>query len=627
MLGTNGNRPDTQAAAPTTGAAAESPAGGSNSPLPGVAPVRILLVDDEMRNLDVLESILHSPDLELVRALNADQALMLLLTGEFAVIVLDIQMPDMSGIDLAKLIKKRRRTQHIPIVFLTAYYHEDEDVLVGYGSGAVDYLTKPINPQILRSKISVFVDLFRKTRLLADSNAALELEIGQRLKAEDALRQANDDLEARVESRTADLMRANNELRASEAALRASEAQSTAASHAKDEFLAALSHELRTPLNPVLLLASHAAADPSLPDEVRAEFETIRKNVELEARLIDDLLDLTRVTRGMLRLDLREIDAHEVVLDAVAIMRPEAMEKGLVLVLDLAAEEHSIRGDVVRLQQVFWNLLKNAVKFTPAGGTVSLESRCGPDNGEWTFTIRDSGIGLTAEELEQIFEAFAQGEHARQPGSHRFGGLGLGLAISRKLVEIHEGRIVAASGGRGKGSEFTVTLPLARTLAPGIEAAPEQTGRPAKPGHRHPERAGPRGQCGHILLVEDHAATRSTLAGLLDRRNYEVVAVGSAAQARLAAAKQTFDLLISDIGLPDGGGCELMESLRASRPGLRGIALSGYGMDDDITRSRQAGFVEHLIKPIAIDALETAIQAAMGGVVSGVKSANPGVGE
>lgn len=581
-------------------------------------PVKILLVDDEARNLDVLESLLHSPEHDLVRALTADQALMLLLEGDYAAIVLDIQMPGMSGLELASLIKQRKRSQHVPIIFVTAYYQGDEDVLMGYGSGAVDYLTKPINPQILRSKIDVFVDLFRKTRALGVSNAMLEMEIAQRVKAEEALRQANNELEARVEARTADLSRANDELSARETALKASEAKFKAASHAKDEFLAALSHELRTPLNPVLLLASHAVRDPALPQAVRANFDTIRKNVELEARLIDDLLDLTRITQGVLRLEPRAIDAHAIVRDALAIVRPEAEEKGLAISLELGASEHAIRGDVVRLQQVFWNLIKNAVKFTPAGGKITIETSSSAESGEWTLSIADTGIGLTDAELGRVFEAFTQGEHAHQPGSHRFGGLGLGLAISRTLVEMHAGRIEAWSDGRNRGSVFIVNMPLLRTQAVPAPSEPADAGFPARPQAvpaQPPDALSSTGRRIRILLVEDHEATRSTLAHLLGCLDYEVIAAGSAAEAR-AAAKGHLDLVISDIGLPDSSGCELLEELRAGRPGLPGIALSGYGMHEDIARSRRAGFAEHLTKPVGIDALDSAIFAVLGACAS-----------
>jgi signal transduction histidine kinase len=571
-------------------------------------PAKILLVDDESRNLDALESILQTPDYELVRATSADQALMLLLTGEFAVIVLDIQMPGMSGLELAALIKQRRRTQHIPIIFLTAYYQDDKDVIQGYGSGAVDYLTKPISPVIVRSKIAVFVDLFRKTR-------ALEQEIAQRQSAEAALRESNRELEVRVQERTSELSSANDELRAREAALRKSEGQARASSRAKDDFLAALSHELRTPLNPVLLLASAAARDFALPAAVRADFETIQKNVELEARLIDDLLDLTRITRGKLPLDVREIELHAALENAIAVVQTEISEKEITLTRRLTTAHSTVWGDAVRLQQICWNLLKNAVKFTPRGGQITVET--GTDaEGQIELAVVDTGIGLTAEELARIFEPFVQGEHASGSGSHRFGGLGLGLAISRMLVEMHSGHIRASSPGRGQGAEFTIVLPLAKGASELARSRPFLPLARSRSESDPAPRASARGQRIRVLLVDDHAPTRSTLVQLLGQRDYDVTAAGSAGEARARALGRDFDLLISDIGLPDGGGCDLLRELRTDHPALCGIALSGYGMDEDIARSREAGFSEHRIKPVSIDALDAAILNAMGAASS-----------
>jgi PAS domain S-box-containing protein len=531
---------------------------GSNPPH---GPVRLLIVDDEVRNLDVLESILDSPDYQLVRALTAERALRELLEGEFAAIILDIQMPEMSGIELANLIKQRKRTQHIPIIFLTAYFQEDKDVLEGYGIGAVDYLTKPINPQILKSKVSVFVDLFRKTRALTASNLALEQEILQREQAETALRVLNNELEARVQTRTAELMRLNDELRERGKALRDSERRfrnmadhspmmlwvtsasgactylnrgwseftgqkpeealgevwfdvihpedraasltifreanarrepfrheyrllrkdgeyrwalnaavprfdesgeflghigsiiditdrkqaeraleeardlALAGSRAKDDFLATLSHELRTPLNPVLLLASEASANSDLPEEIRADFDLIAKNVALEARLIDDLLDLTRIARGKLALEVSAHDLHTILREAAATVEPDLTEKNISLEVKLEASRHIVPGDNVRLQQVFWNVLKNAVKFTATDGRISLATRVNHGANRIVVTITDTGIGLTPEEARRAFEAFSQGDHASSLSTHRFGGLGLGLAISRTLVE------------------------------------------------------------------------------------------------------------------------------------------------------------------------------------------------
>ncbi len=373
------------------------------------------------------------------------------------------------------------------------------------------------------------------------------------------------------------------------------------ASRAKDDFLAALSHELRTPLNPVLLVASEAAQNPALPAEVQADFNAIAKNVTLEARLIDDLLDLTRISRGKLSLNLGSVNLHAVLNDAIANVRSDLERKKIGLATYLAPESPTMRGDAVRLQQVFWNILKNAVKFTPEHGTVSVETRLAEDARTVAISFSDSGLGLTEAELSRVFDAFAQGEHAIG-GAHRFGGLGLGLAISRKLVEAHGGTISAASEGRNLGAKFTVTLPMTQHVAP----------KPLPPADLiaagEKRRLGSTGGL-RILLVEDHEPTRVALHRLLTRRNHEVEIAGTVAEARALADKAKFDLVISDIGLPDGNGYELMAHLRSSLR-LTGIALTGYGMEYDIVRSESAGFFLHLIKPIRAEELEAAIAAA-----------------
>ncbi|MEO7412591.1 MAG: response regulator [Opitutaceae bacterium] len=699
---------------------------GTQSPLVvESAAVNILLVDDEPRNLDVLESSLDSPEYHLVRALTADEALMLLLEGDFAAIVLDIQMPRMNGIELASLIKQRRRTQHIPIIFLTAYFQEDKDVLQGYTSGAVDYLTKPVNPQILRSKIAVFVDLFRKTRALAATNVALEQEIAQRLKAEDSLRRINNTLESHVQARTADLIAANDELRAREKSLRAREAQlrlvtdhapvfitqfdqqhrfkfvnrtyaqrfnlepqdlvgrhfleimgegvyttirqhidaalegkrvefeaqiayaslgprwvyviheperspegevigfmavttditdrklaeqeiaaardkALAASQTKDDFLARLSHELRTPLNPVLLLASDAVANPDLPPSVRADFEMIAENVMLEARLIDDLLDLTAITRGKVTLKMRPVQIHAVLNEAIATMRHEFSHKNLDLEVRLDADRHAVTGDDVRLKQIFWNVIKNAVKFTPPGGKIAVGTSTNAKTNRLIVTISDTGIGMTEEEISRIFAAFQQGDHAAQ-GSGKFGGLGLGLVIAQTLVQLHSGVIAATSPGRDHGSIFSIELPLTSdTDAAGPNGTVPPVASTEKLGAEAP----------WILLVEDHLPTCRALADLLVRRDFRVSTANSVGEARALAAKNNFDFVISDIGLPDGNGCDLMAELKKAH-GLSGIALTGYGTDEDLHRSRAAGFITHLTKPVNVQSLDNALSRVM----------------
>lgn len=247
-----------------------------------------------------------------------------------------------------------------------------------------------------------------------------------------------------------------------EAALTRARDEAVSASRAKDDFLAALSHELRTPLNPVLLLASDAAEDGRIPEPLRRDFDTIRKNVELEARLIDDLLDLTRIARGKIVLDRRSILINNTLRDALVTVRGEIESKPIQLSLELDAADPQVLGDGTRLQQVFWNVLKNAAKFTPPGGRISVASRVSPGGRSVTVEVRDTGMGMTEAEIGRAFEAFSQGDHAGGRGSHRFGGLGLGLAISRAVVDLHGGRIRASSEGRGRGCTFTIELPLER---------------------------------------------------------------------------------------------------------------------------------------------------------------------
>ncbi len=382
--------------------------------------------------------------------------------------------------------------------------------------------------------------------------------------------------------------------------LEAARDEAVAASQAKDDFLAALSHELRTPLNPVLLLASASAEDERIPPEIRAIFETIHKNVDLEARLIDDLLNITRISRGKLALERKAMDAHAVIRDAMANVSADVAQKHLSLRVRFGARRQILDGDAVRLQQVFWNVLKNAVKFTQEGGAITVTTSNPPGTEDLEITVTDTGIGMTRDELGRVFDAFAQGDHAGGGGSHRFGGLGLGLAISRMLVQSHAGQIQADSPGPGLGSIFTIRLPLA--VQP--DEWPTQRGMPALQ-RSHGSGQG-RAENTRILLVEDHEATRAALQQLLSRRRYQVTAVGSGAEAISAAKEKSFDLLISDIGLPDCSGYDLMEALSKDKP-VKGIALTGYGMERDISRSRSAGFQTHLTKPIRMESLEKAI--------------------
>jgi len=359
---------------------------------------------------------------------------------------------------------------------------------------------------------------------------------------------------------------------------------------AKDAFLAALSHELRTPLTPVLMAAVALDQSPGLPESVRHDLAMIRRNVELEARLIDDLLDLTRIAKGKLELRVSTIDVHSVLERALEICRVDIAARQQTIELQLEATGTITSGDAVRLQQALWNLIRNAVKFTPEQGTITIRTGNTPQ-GSLTVQVRDTGIGFEPGEAHKLFQVFEQG------GRHitrQFGGLGLGLAISTSILEAHGGSIRAESRGPNQGATFTIELPVRH--APAVEEVTPQ--EPAPPVRSRQLR---------ILLVEDHKDTRVSLQLYLRMAKNEVEAAESAQHALDLAAQKKFDLVISDLGLPDeGGGLAMMRQLR-KRYGLKGIAVSGYGMEEDITQSREAGFTHHLTKPISLDRLKSLI--------------------
>jgi len=364
------------------------------------------------------------------------------------------------------------------------------------------------------------------------------------------------------------------------------------ANEAKDSFLAALSHELRTPLTPVLMAANALAQDPGLPEPARKELGMILRNIELEARLIDDLLDLTRVARGKLEFHVGPLDVHAVLQRALEICESDVGSKHLRVERRLQAKYSETQGDSVRIQQALWNLLRNAVKFTPDGGLITIRSQ--NPRPDWiSISIQDTGVGFEPKQTVKMFQAFEQGGRGV---TRQYGGLGLGLTISRSIVESHGGKITARSDGSGKGATFTLELPLRD------DPSPIAAGRaPSK--SESPPAAGARLQ---ILLVEDHLDTRRSLEMLLRKQEHEVKTAGTAEEALALAGVYQFDLVISDIGLPDRSGLELMSQLR-ERFGLKGIGLSGYGMEEDIARSREAGFIRHLVKPIRFDRLKQII--------------------
>jgi PAS domain S-box-containing protein len=368
------------------------------------------------------------------------------------------------------------------------------------------------------------------------------------------------------------------------------EAESSA--RAKDRFLAALSHELRTPLSPALLAAEMMDSHPELPGALRGTLAMIRRNIELEVRLIDDLLDLTRVTSGKMRLEMQSTHVHEALKLALQTCEWEISTKKLNVHVDLQAQNDLVHADPVRLQQVFWNVLRNAAKFTPRSGDIFVRSE--NINGGVRVEVRDSGVGIAPDLLPKVFDAFEQGDIAI---THQFGGLGLGLAICETIVKMHRGTIRAHSDGAGTGATFSVELPTTaqhEAVASGREESRRVDGHLS------------------VLLVEDNEDSREIMAELLGDLNCRVKTASSIAAALELAAAERFDLLVSDLGLPDGTGWDLMKQLR-ERHAMKGIALSGYGMEEDQQRSREAGFLDHVVKPVDPSRLVEVLQRVAAG--------------
>src|SRR5262245_1014377 len=409
---------------------------------------------------------------------------------------------------------------------------------------------------------------------LAESIGIVLNTIEANTRTENLLKQSQS-LATELQNRQEELQKTNLEL-----------AEKARSNLAKDQFLAMLSHELRTPLTAVLASAVALESEPALPQEIHDSLQMIRRNVELEARLIDDLLDLTRIDRGKVQLNFEVADAHTLLQSALDICRAEIDRKQLVRSLHLGEQNVYLHADPARLQQIFWNLINNAVKFTPKDGWISISTR-NDSKGQLRVEIADNGLGIEPESLPKIFDAFEQG------GRTQLGGLGLGLAISKALVEAHQGTITAQSGGRHKGSTFTLAFPT-------CEKTEFQTAPPASS-------AVPARQIKRILLVEDHEDTNRSLTNLLRRRGYQVHSALNFQSALDLSAKEKFDVLISDLALPDGSGIDLIRTLQSNRS-ILGIALTGFGMEEDIRRGREAGFQHHLVKPIDLNKLDLLIQ-------------------
>jgi signal transduction histidine kinase len=543
------------------------------------ARVNILIVDDEPKNLLVLESVLDEPEYRLVRANSGDEALLALMADDFAVLVLDVRMPGMTGFELAQMIKERKKTARIPIIFLTAYYNEDQHILEGYGSGAVDYLHKPVNPAVLRSKVAMFAELYKKGRELERANRQLLAEVAERRHAEVRLSELNESLDRRVTERTA-------ELQVSEGRLRE-------ANRRKDEFLATLAHELRNPLAPVRNAMQLLKLKGAGGKELQWATDVVDRQVSAMGRLIDDLMDVSRINQGRIELRRELVDLNRALTDAIETTQPLIDECGHKLTFTPAPPDVLVDADRARLAQVFMNLLNNAAKYMDRGGSIALGVAI--EGEQVSVTVKDAGIGIPSHRLEGVFEMFSQEEAAL---SRSRGGLGIGLSLTRRLIELHGGQITAASGGPGTGSEFVVRLPLARAQA---EAGADAQAAVAVPDAATPLR---------ILVADDNRDAAETLATLLEVLGHQVRSVHDGESALKAVTAFNPQLVLLDIGMPMLNGYDACRRIRVEPggPARTLVAVTGWGQPDDLRSSKAAGFDDHLVKPIDMGALERVIR-------------------
>jgi hypothetical protein len=648
----------------------------STEPVSERNPVNILLVDDQPGKLLSYEVMLGGLGENLIRAGSGKEALEQLLKHDVAVILLDVCMPELDGFELATLIHHHPRFSKTAIIHVSAVNLSDFDRVKGYDSGAVDYVSVPVSPEVLRAKVKVFAELYRKTREIERLNHITALQLDQseerfrflaetipsfvwtadpdgrllwanqrlldycgltaeqlpsarfegvlhpddreRLSAvwNDA-RNEGRDFEIEVRKRREDgtdrwfLLRAvpqkdgQRVLRWFGVSTDIHEQKLLAerlreADRRKDDFMAMLSHELRAPLTPILGWTSvlrRGQLDARQTDHALA---VIERNVMLQAQLIRDLLDVSHIVSGTLRMELGRLDLGAVVDAALETVRPAAEAKGVTLERSGSDEALPVTGDAARLQQVVWNLVSNGIKFTPAGGRV--EVTLGREGGSARLRVRDDGIGIDAAFLPHVFERFRQaaGGIAR---SH--GGLGLGLTIVRHLVEAHGGRVEAASGGQGAGACFSVELPLAPAEAARAEAATAADVAPE----------GPKLSGVKVLVVDDESDTREMLRMVLSLEGAQVRVAGSVREALAAFSEERPDLVVSDIGMPTEDGYALLAKLRALPRevggGVPAVALTALAAADDVERSRAAGYELHLTKPIEPQSVVAALASVV----------------
>lgn len=512
------------------------------------APLRIMLLDDNAIDRETCRRHLarvENGSYEFLEHNSVDGAIEHVLEYKPQCILLDYHLHDGTGLHFLEALNVIGGARKYPVVMLTGTGSERIAVEV-MKIGAQDYLSKDhLNPELLQRSIESAIYRANAERLLEE----------QRREMERLFKEAQN------------------------------------ANAQKDRFFANLSHELRTPLTPVLAVVSQTDLTEFSMEDFKETFAMIRRNVEVEARLIDDLLDITRITSGKLQIHTRPMDLHEVLRHSTEACDADRQAKGIRLDWNLTKDSIQLQADPARIQQVFWNLLKNAIKFTPDGGVIIVTTRKGEHMAE--IEVADTGIGLPTTGVEKIFDAFEQGN---SEVTKKFGGLGLGLAISKALVAAHGGRIGAANRVEGSGAVFTVRLPLG-----GESGITTQTASTPQP----PAHAIPAGIT--ILLVEDHLDSASVLRRILTARGYHVHVASTVRKALELFRVHPIDCVVSDLGLPDASGIELMEQISKIRP-VPAVAISGYGQESDVQRSLAAGFDQHLTKPVDVQRLLQALQ-------------------
>jgi signal transduction histidine kinase len=564
--------------------------------------VNVLLVDDQPARLLTYESILSELGQNLVSARSGLEALEKLMKDEFAVVLLDVSMPDMDGFEAATLIHQHPRFEKTPIIFVTGVHISELDRLKGYKVGAVDYVSIPVVPEILRSKVAVLVELHLKRRELQELNRNLA-------EANERLAEANTTLQAEktreLESLNRVLQRANQELEAANRSLQTEVTERTRvelalkeADRHKDEFLAMLAHELRNPLAPIhnalALMHRTALTDP----QMMWSRDVIGRQLSHLTRLVDDLLDVSRITRGKINLNKEVIQIGLLVTQTVETVQPLIEERGHKLRVEIPDGVLTVLGDPTRLMQAIGNVLSNAAKYTERGGEVTLRA-AQSGSSEVEIRIRDNGIGIPPDLMPMIFNLFTQLDRTSGPAQS---GLGIGLALVQRLVEMHGGSVTAHSDGPGRGSEFVIRLPLLMgdQIAPDDQqlkalSTLEQSmmNSEATPTQRR------------ILVADDNNDALESLATLLQLSGHEVYTAANGAVALESAEQHRPEVALLDIGMPKLDGYEVARRIRAQPWGARItlVALTGWGQDSDRRRSQEAGFDSHLVKPLDLDKL------------------------